>query len=312
VAIHLVFSVTILMLAIGERSTSTLESLQLHQEIRMTLDPRAIQIHADGSVYRNPGHVSGCAVIARYPEHLNRDDEIIVDFGCPRSTNQRMELTACIEALKWVRRNAPWDGVTCVLVITDATYVTEFIGLAPTWKRNGWRNQYGQPILNSDLWDDLLKARAKAGIRVDFVWQAGKTTEIGNRVDRMAKAAAKRGGMDKDTGYKPGAYCRSMVKVGVALPYPATGQVAIIRPYAKKPVSKLEERLSFNIFNEETQTYESKFYAFATRMLAYELHRPVFKCVLLGDSFCEPGDRACRILPGHRNFLPLGHLSRFA
>jgi hypothetical protein len=108
---------------------------------------------------------------------------------------------------------------------------------------------------------------------VYFVWQAGKTTEIGNRVDRMAKAAAKRGGMDKDTGYKPSAYCRSMVKGGVPLPYPATGQVAIIRPYAKKPVSKLEERLSFNIFDEETQAYESKFYAFATIMLAYELHR---------------------------------------
>lgn len=154
----------------------------------MTLDPRAIQIHTDGSAYRNPGHVSGCAVIVQYPEHLDREDEIIVDFGCPKSTNQRMELTACIEGLKWVRRNAPWDGVTCVLVVSDATYVTELVVIAPFWKNNGWRNREGQPILNSDLWDDLLKARAKAGIRVEFVWQAGKTTEIGKRVDKLAKA----------------------------------------------------------------------------------------------------------------------------
>ncbi len=239
----------------------------------MTLDPRAVQIHTDGSAYRNPGHVSGCAAIVQYPDHLNREDEIIVDFGCPKSTNQRMELTACIEGLKWVRKSIPWDGVTCVLVVTDSEYVRGFIGLAPVWKRNGWRNREGQPILNRDLWDDLVKARVKAGIRVEFVWEPGKTTEIGNRVHKLAKAAAKRGGIDRDTGYRAGAYCRSMVKGGIALPYPASGQAAIIRPYAKKPVFKGEERVSFNLFDEVTQTYASKFYAFATAMMAYDLHR---------------------------------------
>lgn len=240
----------------------------------MTLDPRAVQIHTDGAAYRNPGHVSGCAVIVRYPEHLDREDEIIVDFGCPKSTNQRMELTACIEGLKWVRRNAPWDGVTCALVVTDSDYVVRFVGLAPVWKRNGWRNRDGQPILNHDLWDELLKARAKAGIRVEFVWEAGKTTDIGKRAHKLAKAAAQRGGLDTDTGYRPGAFCRSIVKGGVALPYPASGQVAVIRPYAKKPVLKKDEdRISFNVFDEVTQTYESKFYAFTSSLMAFDLHR---------------------------------------
>jgi ribonuclease HI len=239
----------------------------------MLLDPRAIQIHTDGSAYRNPGHVSGCAVIVQYPEHLDRPDEVIVDFGCPKSTNQRMELKACIEGLKWVRRNVPWNGVTCVLVITDATYVTNHIGLAPIWKANGWRGRDGQPILNSDLWDDLLKARAKTRIRIEFVWRRGKTTDIANRVDQLSKAAAKRGGIGEDRGYKPGSYCRSMVKGGVALPYPAAGQTAVIRPYTKKPVSRVEERLSFNIFDESRQAYESKFFAFVTRTVSYELHR---------------------------------------
>jgi ribonuclease HI len=212
-------------------------------------------------------------VVVRYPEHLNRDDEVIVDFGCPKSTNQRMELTACIEGLQWVRRNVRWHGVTCVLMVTDSQYVRGFIGLAPVWKRNGWRNREGQPILNDDLWDDLLKARAKAGIRVEFVWEPGKTTEIGNRVDRLARAAAKRGGIDRDTGYRPGACSRSMVKGGVALPYPARGQVTVIRPYAKKPVLKGEERISFNVFDESNRSYESKFYAFTTSLMAFDLHR---------------------------------------
>ena len=167
----------------------------------MAFHPRAVQIHTDGSAYRNPGHVSGRAVIVRYPDHLGREDEIVVDFGCPKSTNQRMELKACMEGLKWVRENAPWSGVTCVLVVTDSQYVKNFIGLAPEWKRRGWCNRDGQPIQNPDLWDELLKARAKAGIRVDFVWVEGKTTDIANRVDELAKAASKRGGLDKDTGY---------------------------------------------------------------------------------------------------------------
>lgn len=239
----------------------------------MTLDPRAVQIHTDGAAYRNPGHVSGCAVIVQYPEHLNLADEIIVDFGCPKSTNQRMELTACIEGLKWVRKNRPWSGVTCVLVVTDALYVKNFIGLAPEWKKRGWHGRDGQPILNDDLWDDLLKARAKAGVRVEFVWKEGKTTDIGKRVDKVAKAAAKRGGTDRDWGYKPGAFCRSMVKGGVAIPYPAAGQMAVVRPYAKKPVSREVERLSFNIFNEVKQLYEFKFYAFTTPLLAFTMHR---------------------------------------
>ncbi len=204
-----------------------------------------MQIHTDGSAYKNPGHISGCAAFARYPEHLNREDELIVDFGCPKSTNQRMELLPCVEGLKWVRSNAPWPGVTCVLVITDSKYVQRFIGLAPIWKKSGWRNRQGQPIANHDLWDDLLKARAKAGIRIEFVWQKGKKTEIAIRVDKAAKAATQRGGNQVDRGYKPGAFGRSKVK----------------------------DRISFNIFVEGAQTFRDKFYAFTTAIIGAEVHR---------------------------------------
>jgi ribonuclease HI len=240
----------------------------------MAFDPRALQIHTDGSAFRNPGHVSGFAVIARYPEHMERADEVIFDFGCPKSTNQRMELKACVEGLKWVRHNAPWDGVTCVLFVTDSRYVREGVTNAPFWKKSRWRNRDGKPIFNADLWDELLKARAKTRIRTEFVWEMGKTTDIGKRVDNLAKAAARRGGLGKDGGYNPGAYCRSMVKGGVAVACPVTGQIEVIRPFAKKPLRKVrEERVSFNLFDEVTQTYSFKFYAFTTLQIAFELHR---------------------------------------
>jgi len=238
----------------------------------MLLDPRAIHIHVDGSCYRNPGGVAGCAAIVCYPDNLRLPDEQIVDYGCSESTNQRMELMPCIETLKWVRRRQPWPDVTRVQIVTDSTYVTNNLPYAGYWKANKWRNRHGKPVFNSDLWQALLIARAKAGMRVDFVYQKGKKTAEGKLIDASAKAAARRGGIDEDSGYMPGAFRRSMVKGGVALAYAASGQVAVIRPYAKKPVLKGEERISFNLFDELSQTYESKFYAFATPMIAFDLH----------------------------------------
>jgi hypothetical protein len=81
----------------------------------LVLDPRAIHIYADGSCYENPGGDSGCAAIVRFPEHLDRSDEQIVDFGWGESSINRMELLPCIEALRWVVNHAPRDDVTRVL-----------------------------------------------------------------------------------------------------------------------------------------------------------------------------------------------------
>lgn len=239
----------------------------------MTIDPRALQIHTDGSAIKNPGHKSGCVAIAHYPDHLGLEDEIIFEFGCPRSTNQRMELRACIGAVKWVR-GRHWDGVTCILIVTDSRYVRENIGRASFWKKDRWHNRDGKPMSNSDLWDELIKTRGKVDVRVEFVWVPGKKTDIAKRVDALAKAAAERGGPDVDWGYQPGVFGRSMEKSGkAARPYPTSGQVATIRPYKKTPLLKGEEKISFNIFNDVTQSYESKFYAMTTAALACELHR---------------------------------------
>jgi ribonuclease HI len=184
-----------------------------------------------------------------------------------------MELMACIKSLKWVRESMPWDDVTRVLILTDSTYVTENVNHAAEWKKKGWRNRHGQPIANDDLWDELLKARAKTGIRVDFIWQPGKKSVIAKEVDEIAKAAAQRGGIDVDRGYRPGGVSRSMVGGGAAAqPFPAAGQVVVVRPYVKKVMFRSEYRISFNVFDEIAQTYADKFFAFAGPLLTVELH----------------------------------------
>lgn len=239
------------------------------------LDPRAIHIHTDGSCYQNPGGDSGCAAIVHYPEHLRKEDEQIVDFGCGESSINRMELLPCIEALRWVLQSQPWNNVTRVLIITDSQYVTTNVRRAPFWKKQGWKNLSGETKFNEDLWDKLLKGIAKVarvGIRIDFVWEVGKKTPLTKQIHNAAQAAAKRGGIDDDTGYRPGNVSRSMVRGGVAERFSAAGQVLVIRPYVKKIMYRGENRISFNVFDEPTQTYSGKFFAFAQPLLSAELH----------------------------------------
>jgi ribonuclease HI len=238
----------------------------------MPPDPRAIHISTDGSCYKNPGGRSGCAAIIHYPDHLDREDEQIVDYGCEESSNNRMELLACICVLKWIRENGPWQSVTRVQIFTDSQYVKDNLFRAREWKKNDWRNQHGEPRENADLWNQLLSAHAKAGIAVHFEWTLGKKTSVLKLVDKAAKAAAKRGGPDTDRGYKPGAIARSMVG-GAASRFPANGQIAVIRPYRKNILAKGEEKVRFDIFSEESQSYVESCYAFASLHLAAELHR---------------------------------------
>jgi ribonuclease HI len=238
----------------------------------MPPDPRAIHISTDGSCYKNPGGRSGCAAIVHYPDHLDREDEQIVDFGCEESSNNRMELLACIRVLRWIRENAPWDSVTRVQVFTDSRYVKENLIRAREWKKNDWRNQHGEPRENSDLWKQLLSAHPKTRITVHFEWTLGKKSPVLKRVDKAAKAAANRGGPDIDRGYKPGAIARSMVG-GAATRFPAKGQSVVIRPYRKNLLGDCEEKIRFDIFCEDTQTYVESCYAFASTDLAAELHR---------------------------------------
>jgi ribonuclease HI len=235
----------------------------------MAADPHAIHIYTDGSCFKNPGGASGCAAIVVYPDEMNRDEEQIVDFGCAESSNNRMELLACISALKWVRNNKPWHQITRVQIFTDSKYVFDNICRARYWKTNDWRNRHGEPKENTDLWKQLLSAQSKTGMTVHFEWNLGKKTPILKRVDGAAKLAAKGGG-NVDRGYKPGTVSRSMVK-GAAIKFPASGQVASIRPYRKNVMHKGENKIRFDTF--DMQGYLKSCYAFALPTVTAELHR---------------------------------------
>jgi ribonuclease HI len=61
-------------------------------------------------------------------------------------------------------------------------------------RKNDWRNRYGEPRENSNLWKELIAAHSKSGITVHIEWTVGEESPILKRVDKAAKAAADRGG----------------------------------------------------------------------------------------------------------------------
>lgn len=103
--------------------------------------------------------------------------------GEPETTNNRMELTAAIEALNALR------GRRNVVLHTDSKYVMDGINKwMPNWKERGWKTAARKPVKNKDLWQALDEAAARHDI--EWKWVKGHD---GNEGNEMADALANRG-----------------------------------------------------------------------------------------------------------------------
>jgi ribonuclease HI len=238
----------------------------------MMLDPHAIHIYTDGSCFRNPGGPSGCAARAEFPENLGREEELIFSLGYVASTNNRMELIACIHSVRWLRESGPWPGVTRVQIVTDSMYVKNGAIYSREWRKDGGSNRHGEPMENWDLWKEFLRIQTQARIRVDFIWMHDKESPILLRVHQDAKATAKRGGTNIDSGYTPGWITRSKIK-GSATRFRASGQSAMVRPYRKRKMKNGEWKIRFDVISEDGHRYVESCYAYASPALTLaELH----------------------------------------
>src|SRR5438094_5609418 len=174
-------------------------------------DPHALKIYIDGSALKNPGGPGGLAGIAEFPDHMNRADEVLFEEGYKETTNNRMELCACLRAFEYIRRNASALRVSRVIIVTDSLYLHDHQRRAAYWKKQKWLNLDGRPIENSSLWNELLSLRAKVRVATEIQYSKGKTSAILNEVDRRAKAAANRP-TEIDRGFRGGKVARSKSK----------------------------------------------------------------------------------------------------
>lgn len=140
-------------------------------------DETIVEIFTDGACSGNPGPGGYGAVI----KQNGRVREI---SGCERSTtNNRMEMKAVIESLRLLQ-------VPCrVRITTDSNYVikgmTEWL---PGWIRRNWVNAQKKPVLNRDLWEELLELARDH--EVEWRWVRGHAGHTENeRCDRLAREA---------------------------------------------------------------------------------------------------------------------------
>lgn len=180
-----------------------------------------VLIYTDGGCDPNPGPGGWGAVLVcgRHRQEL---------FGGERhTTNNRMELTAAIEALKRLR--CPCH----VTVVTDSTYVRNGITRwLDAWRRRGWRKANGFPVQNTDLWQEL--AHLADQHQVQWRWTRGHAGDpLNERADALARFGRSRA-LEKQGGTTPQPdledvtiYPRASV---LGAPGPAGYAATIVRP----------------------------------------------------------------------------------
>lgn len=136
-----------------------------------------VEIFCDGACSGNPGP-GGYGAILRYGNVAKE-----LSGGAKETTNNRMEMTAAIEALRQLIRPC------AVTITTDSQYLvkgmTEWIA---GWQRKGWRNSKKEPVLNRDLWEQLLELSAPHSVQ--WKWVKGHAGHSENeRCDQLAREA---------------------------------------------------------------------------------------------------------------------------
>lgn len=147
----------------------------------MSLPQKKVLIFTDGACSGNPGP-GGWGAILRFGTA-----ERELSGGEKGTTNNRMELTAVIQALSALKE--PCD----VTLYSDSKYVIDAVekGWARGWRARGWLKADKKPALNVDLWQQLLALLERHNVR--FVWIKGHNEHPENeRCDRLAVAESKK------------------------------------------------------------------------------------------------------------------------
>jgi ribonuclease HI len=134
-----------------------------------------VEIFCDGACSGNPGP-GGYGAILRSGGRVKE-----LSGGAKDTTNNRMEMTAAIEALRQLKRPCR------VSITTDSQYLvkgmTEWIA---GWQKKGWRNSKKEPVVNRDLWELLLAVTKPHSVQ--WKWVRGHNGHVENeRCDQLAR-----------------------------------------------------------------------------------------------------------------------------
>ncbi len=135
-----------------------------------------VELYTDGACSNNPGP-GGYGIVLKY-----KDKEKEHSGYCDNTTNNRMEITAVIEGLKLIKE--PCN----ITIYSDSAYtVNAFLqGWIENWQANNWRTANKKPVLNIDLWQELLQLLSQHNVK--WVKVKGHADNVyNNRCDALAR-----------------------------------------------------------------------------------------------------------------------------
>ena len=134
-----------------------------------------IKIYTDGACSGNPGR-GGWAAIILDGEKIEK-----ISGSKDNTTNNRMELTAVISALKYVKDKN-------LEIYTDSKYAKDGIEKwISNWKKNGWKTTNKQDVKNKDLWDELDQLNSEKNVQWNWV-KGHANNQYNNMADELARS----------------------------------------------------------------------------------------------------------------------------
>ncbi len=142
---------------------------------------KEVTIYTDGACSGNPGPGGWGAIL------IFQGKQKEISGGAKNTTNNIMEMTAVIEALKMLKEEC------IVKIYSDSAYVVNAFNenWIEGWIAKGWQNSKKEPVKNKELWQELISLTNKH--KVTFIKVKGHSTdELNNRCDFLATSAAKK------------------------------------------------------------------------------------------------------------------------
>ena len=155
---------------------------RIFELVNKSLEQDTIDVYTDGSCLGNPGP-GGWGFVS-----VVNNIETYSDSGYEaQSTNNKMELTAAIEGLEYVKQNNHSNKK--VTVYTDSNYVKNGITKwVINWRRNGWKTKQDKDVINKDLW---VRLDALASKDIEWKWvKAHNGNYFNEKVDDLARESA--------------------------------------------------------------------------------------------------------------------------
>jgi ribonuclease HI len=149
-----------------------------------------IEMYTDGACSGNPGP-GGYGAVILFKEHRKE-----ISGGYTKTTNNRMEVMAVIKGLETLKEKC------VVTVYSDSKYVVDAVekGWALKWQKNNWIRGRNNPVINPDLWQQVLKLLNYHEVK--FVWVKGHANNKENeRCDFLATEYIKQGILEVDEKY---------------------------------------------------------------------------------------------------------------